>query len=138
MEKKFFETAIKLARKASKCGEVPIGAVIVYHGKILSNAYNLREKKHDITAHAEILAIKKAAKRLKRWNLCDCELYVTLRPCSMCNNVINQSRIKSVYYLCEKLDYKKEYNRTNYSYCDLGELTSDYLKILKAFFSNKR
>ena len=112
----YFNICIKLAVKASKKGEVPIGAIVVYNKKIIAKAFNLREKRHDITAHAEVLALKKASKTLKRWNLSDCELYVTLKPCSMCESILKQSRIKNVYYLCEKLSFKKEFEKTNFNY----------------------
>ena len=138
MENKYYNICIELAKKASKYGEVPIGALIVKNGKIIAKAYNLREKKHDITAHAEILVIKKAAKRLKKWNLSGCELYVTLKPCSMCNNVIKQSRIDKVYYLYDKLDYKKEYDKTEFIYRNITDLSDVYGQILKSFFALKR
>ncbi|MCI8574892.1 MAG: nucleoside deaminase [Bacilli bacterium] len=134
----FFKICIDLAKKAAKKGEVPIGAIIVYNGKILAKSFNLREKKHDITAHAEVLAIKKASRRLKRWNLNDCDLYVTLKPCSMCENIIKQSRIKNVYYLCEKLSFKKEYDKTKFFYQNHIVLSEEYSKILSSFFAHKR
>lgn len=138
MEEKYFEYCIKLAEKASKKNEVPVGAIIIYKNKIISKAFNLREKKKDITAHAEILAIKKAAKKLKTWNLKECILFVTLKPCSMCESIINQSKIKNVLYLCDKLDYKKEYFKTTYQQYDIDILQQKYKKILSAFFQNKR
>ena len=130
----YFNICIKLAVKASKKGEVPIGAIVVYNKKIIAKAFNLREKKHDITAHAEVLALKKASKTLKRWNLSDCELYVTLKPCSMCESILKQSRIKNVYYLCEKLSFKKEFEKTNFIYENIPILTDQYSKILSDFF----
>lgn len=138
MDEKIYKICIKLAEKAAKIGEVPIGAVIVHNDKIIAKNYNLREKKHDITAHAEILAIKCASKLLKRWNLCDCDLYVTLKPCSMCESVIKQARIKHVYYLNEKLSYKKEYNKTLFYNKKNEELEKCYSELLSSFFRNKR
>ena len=134
----YFNICINLAEKAFKKGEVPIGAIIVKDGKIIAKSYNLREKKHDITAHAEILAIKLASKKLKRWNLSDCELYVTLKPCSMCESVIKQARIYNVYYLYEKLSTKKEYNKTNFYYKNDEILSKKYGNLLSSFFSDKR
>lgn len=136
--KDYFELCINLAIKASKKGEVPIGAIIVKQNKILSKSYNMREKFHDITAHAEILAIKKAASKMKTWNLSDCDLYVTLKPCTMCENIIKQSRIKNVYFLYDKLDYKKEYNKTNFNYIEGSDLANSYSMILSDFFKNRR
>jgi len=93
----FMQLAIEEAKKAYKKEEVPVGAVIVKNGKIISRAYNKKENKKDTTNHAEILAIKKASKKLKSWRLTDCEMYVTLEPCSMCAGALIQSRIKKVY-----------------------------------------
>jgi tRNA(adenine34) deaminase len=134
----YFKICVELAQKAAKKGEVPIGAIIVYNDKIIAKSYNLREKKHDIMAHAEILVIKKAAKYLKRWNLSDCKLYVTLKPCSMCESVINQSRIKNVFYLCEKPSFKKEYYRSEFIHENIARLSEEYKGILKSFFAHKR
>jgi len=134
----YFQLCLKLAQKAAKKGEVPIGAIVVKNDKIIAKAYNLREKKHDITAHAEILAIKSASRRLKRWNLGDCEIFVTLKPCSMCESVIKQSRIKKVHYLYDKLGYKKEYDKTIFSYEYVSELSEKYGELLSSFFTHKR
>lgn len=138
MQQKYIEECIKLAKIAFKKNEVPIGAIIVKNNKIISKGYNLREKKKDITAHAEILAIKKASKKLKSWNLSDCILYVTLKPCSMCENIISQSRIKEVYFLCEKLSYKKEYNKTTYQQINQKKKEEEYKYLLSIFFKDKR
>ena len=98
MEEKFMLLAIEQALKAQKKDEVPIGAVIVLNGKIIAKAYNLMEKKQKATAHAEILAINKACKKLKSWRLLDCEMYVTLEPCPMCAGAIANARMKKVYF----------------------------------------
>ncbi len=90
--------AYKQAIKAKEQGEIPIGAVIVYNNKIISRAYNKREKSQNATHHAEILAINKACKKLKSWRLEDCEIYVTLEPCIMCYGAIINARIKKLYY----------------------------------------
>ena len=89
--------ALKEAKKAYDKLEVPVGAVIVKDGKIIARAHNLKEPKYDTTKHAEILAIQKASKKLNSWRLIDCEMYVTLEPCSMCAGAIINSRIKKVY-----------------------------------------
>lgn len=86
--------ALREAEKAYGKGEVPIGAVIVKDGQIVARAHNLREKKRDATAHAEILAVQKACKKLGGWRLMDCDMYVTLEPCPMCAGAILQSRIR--------------------------------------------
>jgi tRNA(adenine34) deaminase len=94
---KFMKEAIKEAKKAYDKLEIPVGAVIVKDGKIISRAYNQKETKFDTTKHAEILAIQKASKKLGAWRLLDCDMYVTLEPCSMCAGAIINSRIKKVY-----------------------------------------
>jgi tRNA(adenine34) deaminase len=93
----YMEVAIKEARKALYLQEVPVGAVIVKDGKVLSRAYNLRETLKDPTAHAEILAIRKAAEILGSWRLTGCSIYVTLEPCPMCAGAIVNSRISNLY-----------------------------------------
>ena len=88
--------AIEQAKLAD--GEIPVGAIILKDGEIISSAFNQKEKLNDVTAHAEILAIKKAAQKLNNWHLDDCEMYVTLEPCPMCAWAIINSRIKTVYF----------------------------------------
>ena len=99
MEQKeyYMKQALKEAEKAYKKLEVPVGAVIVKDGKIIARAHNQKETKTDTTKHAEILAIQKASKKLESWRLIDCEMYITLEPCSMCAGAIINSRIKKVY-----------------------------------------
>lgn len=93
----YMKEALKEAKKAYEKLEVPVGAIIVKDGKIISRAHNLKETKFDTTKHAEILAIQKASKKLKSWRLIDCEMYVTLEPCTMCAGAIINSRIKKIY-----------------------------------------
>ena len=95
---KYMNEALKEANKALKKGEVPIGCVIVKKNKIISRGYNKKESSKYATAHAEIIAINKACKKLKNWRLNDCALYVTVEPCLMCCGAIIQSRIKKVVY----------------------------------------
>lgn len=97
IQEKFMKEAIKEALKAYKKLEVPVGAVIVKDGKVIARAHNVKEEKRDTTKHAEILAISKASKKLESWRLTDCEMYVTLEPCSMCAGALINSRIKKVY-----------------------------------------
>ena len=91
------QEALKEAKKAIKKLEVPVGCVIVKDEKIIARAHNQKETKTDTTKHAEIMAIQKASKKLEAWRLLDCEIYVTLEPCSMCAGAIIQARIKKVY-----------------------------------------
>ena len=143
MEEKFMNEALKEARKAYEKLEIPVGAVIVKNGKIISKAHNLKETKQTATAHAEILAIQKANKKLNNWRLIDCDMYVTLEPCSMCMGAIVSSRIKNIYIGTldqkkeEKIDiqkYKEEYD-VNIKY---GICGAECESILKEFFKDLR
>ena len=95
---KFLREALKEAKKAFELGEVPIGAVIVRDGEIVARAFNRKEFLQDPTAHAEVLAIREASRKLNSWRLTDCTLYSTVEPCIMCCGVIIQARIKRVVY----------------------------------------
>lgn len=90
------QQAIIQAKKAG--GEIPVGAVIIKDDKIIAEAFNKKEAKKDVTAHAEILAIKEAEQKLENWRLEDCTMYVTLEPCPMCAWAIIQARLKAVYF----------------------------------------
>ena len=93
----FMNEALKEAKKAYKKEEIPVGAVLVKEGKIISKAHNLKESKRSSISHAEILAIQKANKKLNAWRLEDCEMYITLEPCMMCMGAIINARIKKIY-----------------------------------------
>ncbi len=95
-DEKFMREAIRQAKKAAAIDEVPIGCVIVRDGKIIARGYNKRNLKKTTLAHAEILAMEKAAKKVGDWRLEDCTLYVTLEPCPMCAGAIVQARIPRV------------------------------------------
>ena len=101
----YMTVAEKLALKALKKGDVPVGAVIVKNDKIIKKNYNKKKKNNIATFHAEMLAIKNANKKIKNWRLDNCELYCTMEPCMMCCGAIIQSRIKKVYYLIENHNY---------------------------------
>ncbi len=96
LDEKYMKEAIKQAKKAYTLGEVPIGCVIVYQGKIIARGYNRRNTDKNTLAHAEITAINKASKKLGDWRLEDCSLYVTLEPCQMCAGAIVQARVSEV------------------------------------------
>ncbi len=98
----FMEEAIGQAEIALKHDEVPIGAVIVKDGKIIAKGYNKREKSQNALMHAEIIAIKKACRKLKSWRLDGCSIYVTLEPCPMCSGAIANARIARLVYGCEE------------------------------------
>ena len=143
MEEKFMREALKEAQKAYDKLEVPVGAVIVKNGKIISRAHNLKETKFDTTKHAEILAIQKASRKLKSWRLLDCEMYVTLEPCSMCAGALIQSRIKKIYIgtkdqktgaVGSVLNLLEDYEFNHKVEVETGILEKECEKILKDFF----
>ncbi|WP_457755303.1 nucleoside deaminase [Thermovibrio ammonificans] len=94
----FLRLALREAEKALSFGEVPIGAVVVRNGEVIAKAFNRKEFLQDPTAHAELIAIREAARKLNSWRLNDCTLYSTVEPCIMCCGAIIQSRIKRVVY----------------------------------------
>jgi tRNA(adenine34) deaminase len=146
MQEKFIKELLKEAEKAYKKDEVPVAALIVKDGKIISRGHNERITKNNALLHAEIVAIQKACKKLKNWRLDDCELWTTLEPCLMCAGAIMQARIKKVYFLSKdekggaviskyrifednKLPFK-----VYYEYIHVNEAS----KILTEFFKEKR
>ena len=138
--KYYFELAIKEALKSYRKNEVPVGCVIVKNNKVISKSHNSRLKTNIVTSHAEINAIIKAQKKIKDWRLDDCDLYVTLKPCSMCEKVINESRIKNVYYLITKKLDNNEYSKTKYEHMfyKYKKLSINYKNLLSNFFKNIR
>lgn len=147
MQKEYMRAALNEAKKAYKKEEVPVGVVIVKEGKIIAKAHNLKESKKDTTCHAEILAIKKASKKLNSWRLENCEMYVTLEPCSMCAGALIQARIKKVYI--GTMDYKtgacgsvfnllEDYTFNHKVECESGILKEECEKILQDFFKELR
>lgn len=147
MEEKYMKEALKEAQKAYEKLEVPVGAVIVKDNKIIARAHNLKETKKDTTNHAEILAIQKASKKLGAWRLNDCEMYVTLEPCSMCAGAIINSRIKKIYIgaLDEKtgaagsvLNLFEDYKFNHKVEVEKGILKEECENILKSFFKELR
>lgn len=140
---KFMQEAINLAKQSG--ADVPVGALITKDGKIIASACNEKEKNNDVSAHAEILAIKKASKQLNNWRLDDCELYVTLEPCPMCAWAILQSRIKTVYFgsfdkqygaLGSVLDLRSPANSKLKVYSGIMEEECD--NILESFWQKRR
>lgn len=100
INEKYMKEALRLAKKAEALGEVPIGCVIEYQGKIIGRGYNRRTTDKNTLAHAELTAIKKASKKMGDWRLEECTMYVTLEPCQMCAGAIVQARIPTVVIGC--------------------------------------
>ena len=139
--------ALKEAKKAYEKLEVPVGAVIVKEGKIIARAHNLKESKKDTTKHAELLAIQKASKKLNTWRLNDCEMYVTLEPCTMCAGALIQARLGKLYI--GTMDYKtgacgsvlnvlEDYPFNHKIEYETGILKEECEKILQDFFKELR
>ena len=133
--KRYINLLKKLNKKALENGDVPVSCIIVINNLIISTAYNMREKNKNPLHHAEIIAIQKAAKKLKTWNLKDCEILVTLKPCNMCLEVIKSAKIKKVHYI---LDNEKIINNK----IQLSKINTDeknyFSNELKEFFADKR
>jgi len=129
--------ALKVAKQSGN--DLPIGAVIVRSGEVIACASNQKERLNDPTAHAEILVIRQAAKRLNNWRLDDCEIYVTLEPCPMCAFALSQARIKAVYFGA----YDSLYGACNSVYnfnlnAKGGILEKECQALLKEYFDRMR
>ncbi len=145
MEEKYMREAIRLAEKAKKRGEVPIGAVVVYRDKIIGRGYNMRTKLQMATAHAEIRAIDRACKKLHSWRLPEAEIYVTLEPCPMCMGAILNARIDRVYfgaYEQKGRSLTKELSEANLLNHTVevtgGVLGEECARVLTSFFTEMR
>lgn len=139
--------ALKQAKKAALENEVPVGCVIVYQDKIISKAYNKRNQTNNALDHAELIAIKKACKKLNTWILEDVSIYVTLEPCLMCSGAILQSRIKNLYFGAYEpkfgaagsiINVFEEEKFNHQVHVQGGILEKECSDILKSFFQNMR
>lgn len=138
---KYMQLALKEAQKALKKNEVPVGCVIVKDDKIIAKAHNQRETKLNSIAHAEILAIQKANKKIKNWRLDDCDLYVTLEPCMMCSGAISLSRLRTIYFGAKQNKSTNYFhnNELNHYPNVIGNiLEEECSNILKNFFEERR
>ena len=147
MNLKYLNLAFEYAEKAFVHGEVPIGAVIVKNNEIIGVGYNVKEEKQSVLAHAELLAIEKASKKLGNWRLNNCKIYVTLEPCTMCASAIHQARINEIYYGVSIAD---SFNRditdkiiTNIDTNPCGKIYGGFLEkecqeLLSSFFKKNR
>lgn len=145
-QKEFMQIALENARRALKAGDVPVGAVIVKDGEIIAEAYNEREAENNALAHAEVLAIERACKKLGRWRLSDCEMYVTLEPCPMCAGAIFNARIGCVYFALKDANagaLGSVLNLNSYPLlhkvrAELIECGEESRELLSSFFKSKR
>ena len=138
MDTEIFNILMENTNKSLENNDVPVGAVIVKDGKVLAFGYNTREKDQNVLGHAEINAILEAQKILNNWNLSGCDLYVTLVPCSMCLEIIKQSRIDNIYYLLDKPASKKEFYKTKMQKINDASYENKYADILSYFFKKLR
>lgn len=138
---KYFEEALRLAERAGRSNEVPIGAVLVQEGKILARAHNLTEKKRNFLAHAEILCLTIASQKLKSKFISNATLYVTVEPCMMCRFAARLCRIESIYYLAPSQKFgrnSKRYFHTKIRRARSSTQTDSAIMHLKNFFQIKR
>lgn len=149
MYSKFMMEAIKQARKAYAILDVPIGCVIVYHGNIIARGYNRRNTNKNTLAHAELIAINKACKKLGDWRLEECTMYVTLEPCPMCAGAILQARIPELIIGCmnpkagcagsiiDLMNHPQFNHQVNVTILD-GDIHDACKEILQSFFRSLR
>lgn len=142
----FMRRALELAKNAAELGEVPVGAVIVRNGEIIAEGFNRREIDKNATAHAELIAIDEACKKLGGWRLWQCELFVTLEPCPMCAGAIVNSRIKRVVSAAKdpkagafgSLINLNSYPLNHKPKLEFGLLETEASALLRDFFSKLR
>ena len=139
MNEKYVKKIYDLAMESYNIDEIPVGAIVVKNNEIIGIGINSRESNNSVIGHAEINAIEAACKIVGDWRLDDCEMYVTLLPCMMCAGAIAESRIKKVYYLCDRTNVRF---KSDEYICALKiddeELEKKYLNLLQLFFENKR
>jgi tRNA(adenine34) deaminase len=147
LDRRFMAQAIELAHKALDSDDVPIGALVVHEGRVIGRGYNQREKLHDPTAHAEMIAVTAAAEYLGQWRLDDCTLYVTLEPCAMCAGALVLARMKRLVYAavdpkagaCESLYEIPRDPRLNHRVETVaGVLAEPAAKLIREFFRHRR
>ena len=142
-DERYMKEAIRQARKAEAIGDVPIGCVIVYEGKIIARGYNRRNKEKTVLAHAELAAMRKACKKIGDWRLEGCTMYITLEPCQMCSGAILQARVDRIVIGCMNpkagcagsilnlLDMKEFNHQVE---VERGVLEEECSEMLKSFF----
>ena len=144
---KYMRFALKEAQKAALIDEVPVGCIIVLNDKIIAKAHNKKDTTNDPCGHAEIIAIRKACKKINNWRLENCEMYVTIEPCIMCSGAIIQSRIKKVFYgakdnkgggLGTSINVLEAKNINHVPEVYGGILLEECSKIISEYFKTKR
>ena len=141
IDKKILDLLLKMAEKAYKKGEIPVSAVILdQEGKLVSSAFNCRQKQYNVLGHAEISCILKAEKKIRDWRLDGYYMIVTLEPCNMCSMIIKESRLDKVYYfLPKKSDNESwEINIDKEQIDKYSEYSNKFKQLLTDFFNNKR
>lgn len=135
----FIDKIMELSQKSFDADEIPVGAIVVKDGMIVGAGINNRTGSNSVIGHAEINAIEMACKNIGDWRLDDCELYVSLKPCMMCTGAIVDSRIKKVYYLCDRTNVCFESSEyLSIQKINNVEMQEKYMKLLQLFFENKR
>jgi tRNA(adenine34) deaminase len=142
----WMEEALAEARLAAEAGEVPVGAVIVCDGKLLARAHNLRETEQSATKHAELLAVEEACRKLGRWRLTGCTLYVTLEPCPMCGGALLNARVGRVVFgvkdpvagACGSVLNLNRYPFVHHFRQEEGVCREDCADVLQTFFKERR
>ena len=143
----YMRAALEQARQAVACDEVPVGAVVVLDGEIVGRGFNQPIRRHDPTAHAEIMALRDAAARLGNYRLPGCALYVTLEPCVMCSGAIMHARIARVVFGARDpktgvagsvLDLFAETRLNHHAGIEGGLLADDCGRLLSGFFAARR
>ena len=136
---KYIDKIVELAKVAYDNDDIPVGAIIVKNNEIIGEGFNTRNSFKSVIGHAEIDAIEMACKHIGDWRLDDCTMYVTLLPCMMCTGAIIESRIKKVYYLCDRTNvcFKCD-DYLNVEKIDNDKKGQEYMDLLHLFFENKR
>jgi tRNA(adenine34) deaminase len=147
IDRRYMQEAIELARKALESEDVPIGALVVYRGRVIGRGYNQREKLQDPTAHAEMLALTAAAEYIGHWRLENCTVYVTLEPCPMCAGALVLARVARLVYgapdekagACGSLYQITQDPRLNHRVETVGGVLAEAaVELLQAFFRRRR
>lgn len=145
-DRRFMRLALNQAAKAAAMGETPVGAIVVFDGRVVGRGRNRRETRRDATEHAEIMAIRQACRKLGSWRLTDCDLYVTLEPCLMCAGALINARVRRVVYAasdpkagsCGSVVSAQDFPLMHQMVCERGLLAREASDQLRGFFKGIR